>query len=157
MNDFFLTSRDHDATWLLQRELLHNESLRDKAQAKRRPRQYDLLPGALDIYPETTAEQDHVRLVLAGAAVAADLPKDGIREVLEALGLTPSPERPPATALDRPGRPRGQCRTCQRGAIALRTDGRLTAHAPVAGQRHRDNPCLGGSTLPQTSRKAVAA
>lgn len=157
MSDYQPTSRDHDATWLLHQVLLHNEALRDKQEVKpRRGRQYELLPGIFNLHPETPDELAHVRLVLAGAAVEIDMPKNELGEVLQALGLKPEPARQPATALDRPGRARGQCRTCQRGAIALRKDGRLTAHAPIVGQRHADNPCLGGGTLPQTNRKAAA-
>lgn len=146
---------EYDAVWLTHQVLLHNEDLRHKQETRRRPT-YKLLPSFFDLYPDTPGEQDHVRLVLAGAAVEIDMPKDELREVLEGLGLKPGPARQPAGALDRPGRPRGQCLTCRRGAIALRKDGTLTAHAPVPQQRHADNPCPGSGTRPQTSRKAAA-
>lgn len=154
MSDYLPTAREHDATWLLQREILHNEALRDNPAKHRR--RYELLPGALNLHPADPTEQDRALKVLTRAAATAGLTPDDFREVLEALGLTPEPARQPATTLDRPGRRHGRCRWCHRYSIPLRVDGTLTAHARTPGQRHVDNPCPGDRTRPQTSRKAAA-
>jgi hypothetical protein len=155
MSEYQLSIRRHDAEWILHRERTYNDRLLQQARRRRTrttPRRDT--DNYFDTQPDPQA-QAQAALVLAGTAAAAPhIGADGLRQALTILGILtdpPAQQQPkPATA-----RQYGWCRTCQRGAIPLRRNGQLTAHATKNGRTSAEDRCPGSHTNPIKRRNAA--
>jgi hypothetical protein len=139
-------TRGHDAEWYLHHERVTNDRMMATARTYGAPRRSRAEHIAM-VPPPEPDELSAARRVVHRIAGRLGADADDVRDVMDALGLTP----PPPTPTEQPAEPRrtkGFCPWCER-TVALRADQTMQAHT-----RSKHNPagaprCPGTHTDPR--------
>ncbi|MEV0149073.1 MULTISPECIES: WhiB family transcriptional regulator [unclassified Nonomuraea] len=149
--------REHDAEWIIQRELSYNDGVLQQQRRKTRANSSTSTPAAPRRVPALPAAKKQRAIeVLAGVAAGVGATQEEFKQVADMLGLREGDTLVTAyTALGNRRAPRGACPKCERPTIALRLDGTLISHTPEPGMRLNDSTRCPGSGQPARAAATV--